>query len=152
MKTMVPIPESIEREHAAIHTLLVEATPAPGRVGSAAKALASVLHPHFVREEEIALPPLGLLAPLAAGTPIGEAVLADALAMTEALRAELPRMLDEHQRIRTAVEALRLAAAAEQATKFEELAAQLALHAQSEEELLYPAAVLVGDMLRARRR
>jgi hypothetical protein len=61
-------------------------------------------------------------------------------------------MLDEHQRIRTAVEALRLAAAAEQATKFEELAAQLALHAQSEEELLYPAAVLVGDMLRARRR
>jgi iron-sulfur cluster repair protein YtfE (RIC family) len=152
MKTMVPIPESIEREHAAIHTLLVEATQAPGRVGSAAKALASVLHPHFVREEEIALPPLGLLAPLAAGTPIGEAVLADALAMTEALRAELPRMLDEHQRIRTAVEALRLAAAAEQATKFEELAAQLALHAQSEEELLYPAAVLVGDMLRARRR
>jgi iron-sulfur cluster repair protein YtfE (RIC family) len=152
MKTMVPIPESIEREHAAIHALLVEATQAPGRVGSAAKALASVLHPHFVREEEIALPPLGLLAPLAAGTPIGEAVLADALAMTEALRAELPRMLDEHQRIRTAVEALRLAAAAEQATKFEELAAQLALHAQSEEELLYPAAVLVGDMLRARRR
>jgi hypothetical protein len=32
------------------------------------------------------------------------------------------------------------------------LAEQLALHAQSEEELFYPAALLVGDLVRARMR
>ena len=32
-----------------------------------------------------------------------------------------------------------------------ELSADLALHAQTEEEVLYPAALLVGDALRRRR-
>jgi hypothetical protein len=149
--TAITIPKSIQVEHEAIHSILVEATQAPGRVGVAAKGLAEVLHPHFVREEQIALPPLGLLAPLAAGTPLPEPVLSEALTMTDALRSELPRMLEEHGRIRAAVEQLRLAARAEQAMKYEQLAAQLALHAQTEEEVLYPAAVLIGDLIRARR-
>ena len=36
--------------------------------------------------------------------------------------------------------------------KYERLANDLALHAQTEEELLYPAAILVGDIVRARLR
>jgi hemerythrin HHE cation binding domain-containing protein len=147
----IHIPKSVQAEHEAIHSALVEATHAPGRVGTAAKDLADVLHPHFVREEQIALPPLGLLAPLAAGDPLPESVASEALAMTDALRSELPRMLEEHTKIRAAVEKLRLAARAEQATQYEQLADQLALHAQTEEEVLYPAAVLVGDVIRARR-
>jgi iron-sulfur cluster repair protein YtfE (RIC family) len=147
----IQIPASIRAEHEAIHSALVEATQAPGRVGVAAKELAAVLHPHFVREEQIALPPLGLLAPLAARDPLPETVLSAALAMTDTLRSELPRMLDEHKRIRAAVEKLRQAAQAENAAKFERLAEELALHARTEEEVLYPAAVLVGDIIRARR-
>jgi hypothetical protein len=146
--TQIQIPQSVQAEHETIHAALVEATHAPGRVGTAAKELAQVLHPHFVREEQIALPPLGLLAPLAAGArPPG---MAEALAMTDSLRRELPGMLDEHERIRAAVANLRLAARAEHAEKYERLADQLALHAQTEEEVLYPAAVLVGDVIRAR--
>jgi Hemerythrin HHE cation binding domain len=148
--TAIEIPNSIQAEHAAIHSALVEATQALGRVGVAAKELAEVLHPHFVREEQIALLPLGLLAPLAAGTAVPGAVLSEALTMTDALRSELPRMLEEHKRIRSAVEKLHSAARAEQATRYEQLAEQLALHAQTEEEVLYPAAVLVGDIIRAR--
>jgi hypothetical protein len=148
--TTMEIPDSIRREHEAIHSALVEATRATSRVGAAAKALADVLHPHFVREEEIALPPLGLLAPLAAGAPLAEATLAEAAEMTSALRAEMPRMLEEHVRIRAAVAELRAAARAEGAAAQEELAEQLALHAQTEEEVLYPAAMLVGDLIRAR--
>lgn len=144
------IPKSVEVEHAAIHSLLVEATKAPGRVGEAARALAEVLHPHFVREEEIALPPLGLLAPLAAGETLEQAELSAVLGMTDALKRELPQMLEEHKRIRAAVDALRAAAKAERAVKYEGLADQLSLHAQSEEEVLYPAAILVGDLIRAR--
>jgi hypothetical protein len=142
------IPQSIQAEHEAIHTALVTATKQPGRVGKAAQALAEVLHPHFVREEEIALPPLGLLAPLAAGRPIERA--GEVLAMSDALRKELPRMLDEHVRIRAAVAELRRVAEADRALEQVHLAEALAEHALTEEEVLYPAAVLVGDLLRAR--
>jgi iron-sulfur cluster repair protein YtfE (RIC family) len=147
----VRIPESVQVEHAAIHSMLVEATRAPGRVGVAARALAEVLHPHFVREEEIALPPLGLLAALAAGERLEDADVSAVLAMTDALRSELPRMLEEHKGIRAAVDALRLAAREAQSPRYEQLADQLAVHAQNEEEVLYPAAILVGDLIRTRR-
>lgn len=146
----IEIPKSIQTEHAAIHSALVEATGARGRVGVAAKELAGILHPHFVREEQIALPPLGLLAPLAARTELPVAVLSEALTMSDALRSELPRMLEEHEAIRAAVKKLHSAARAEEATRYEQLAEQLALHAQTEEEVLYPAAILVGDIIRAR--
>jgi hypothetical protein len=145
---MPEIPESIRLEHEAIHSALVEATKAAGAVGVAARALAHVLHPHFEREEEVALPPLGLLAPLSRGAlPEGAA---DVLPLTDALTRELPRMLEEHKQIRVAVEQLRTAAREEQATRYERLAEELALHAQTEEEVLYPAAVLVGEIVRAR--
>lgn len=149
-KSSIEIPESIRREHEAIHSALVAATQAPGRVGIAARALAEVLHPHFVREEEIALPPLGLLAPLAAGETLPEAARANAARMTSELRAEMPRMLEEHARIRGAVAELRAAAESAGADAQVELADQLALHARTEEEVLYPAALLVGDRLGAR--
>lgn len=150
-KTTIEIPQSIQIEHEAIHSTLVDATKAGGSVGAAATELAEVLHPHFVREEEIALPPLGLLGPLASGAAIPEATLSAALKMTDALRSELPRMLEEHVRIRAAVEKLGAAARAAKAAKFERLAEDLALHAQTEEQVLYPAAILVGDIIRSRR-
>ena len=146
----VEIPRSVQTEHEAIHNKLKEATRAMGRVGSAAQELAKILHPHFVREEEIALPPLGLLSRLAGGDFTAD--MADILPMTDALKRELPQMLEEHKAIRAAVENLRVAARAENAEKYERLANDLALHAQTEEELLYPAAILVGEMIRARLR
>jgi hypothetical protein len=136
-RTEIEIPQSIQAEHKAIHSALVEATKAAGRVGAAARTLADVLHPHFVREEQIALPPLGLLAPLAAGSKLSDAQLSEALAMTDSLRRELPKMLDDHRQIRAAVDALRRAAIEEQSLTYQQLADQLALHAQTEEEVLY---------------
>lgn len=149
-KAAVAIPKSMQVEHKAIHSALVRATRAKGEVGAAAKELAKVLDPHFKREEQIALPPLGLLAPLAAGDPVPEPAASEALKMSDTLKAELPRMLEEHKRIRAAVEKFRAAARAVKTPAYERLAEQLALHAQTEEEVFYPAAVLVGDILRAR--
>ena len=144
----IEIPESMRVEHGEIHAALERATKAPGRVGQAARSLAKVLHPHFVREEQIALPPLGLLAPLARGefTP----AMLEVLPMTDSLRAELPRMLEEHVAIRAATMKLGEVARAERNATVERLAEQLAQHAKSEEELFYPAAVLVGDVVRTR--
>lgn len=146
--SLIRIPESMRMEHEEIHEELVRATKAPGPVGAAAHELAAVLHPHFVREEEIGLPPLGLLAPLARGEFTSE--MRDVLPMTDSLRAELPRMLEEHKAIRVATIRLGDVARAEGNTAVMRLAEQLKLHAQSEEELFYPAALLVGELVRSR--
>jgi hypothetical protein len=147
-RATIAIPQSLQVEHRAIHEALDAAVKAPGRTGAAAREIAVVLGPHFKREDEIALPPLGLLAPLARGErPAG---MSEALAMSDALRNELPRMLAEHRQIRAATEKLRQAAREEGATVQEQFAEALLLHAQSEEEILYPAAVLVGDLIRSR--
>lgn len=145
----VAIPSSLVAEHEEIHARLVEATALPGAVGAAAKELAAVLDPHFARENQIALPPLGLLAPLAAGQKPGG--LDEVLAMTDALRKELPAMLAEHVRIRAATRKLHAAAKQHNAPDVLEFAEALAAHARMEEEVLYPAAILVGDIIRARR-
>lgn len=147
-ESTIHIPESIKVEHGEIHEALVRATSAPGEVGKAARELAAVLHPHFVREEQIALPPLGLLAPLARGevTPDMRAVLP----LTDSLRAELPKMLEEHKAIHAATAHLGEVARAAGDSAVARLADQLLIHAQSEEEVFYPAAILVGDMVRAR--
>lgn len=144
----IRIPESMRIEHAEIHDELVRATKAPGKVGEAARALAKVLHPHFEREEEIALPPLGLLAPLARGESTEE--MRNVLPLTDSLRAELPRMLEEHRAIRAATVRLGEVARTARNARVLALAEKLELHAQSEEELFYPAAVLVGELVRAR--
>src|SRR5512144_1412958 len=116
----IHIPASIRAEHAEIHSALVAATKIEGRVGAAAKELAAVLHPHFVREEQIALPPLGLLQPLSRGE--FKPAMRDVLPMTDSLRAELPRMLAEHKAIHAATERMGQAARAQGDAKIERLA------------------------------
>ncbi len=144
------IPESLRVEHAKIHNELVRATNLPGPVGAAARELAGVLHAHFVREEEIALPPLGLLAALARGEH--DEGMRPVLAMTDALRAELPRMLEEHKAIHAATRRLGEVALAAKDEAVAQLAEDLKVHARSEEEVFYPAALLVGDLVRMRLR
>ena len=144
----IGIPASIRAEHEEIHAELVAATKAPGRAGVAARELAAILHPHFVREEQIALPPLSLLAGLARGEAAPE--MREVLPMTDSLRAELPRMLEEHVAIHAATARLGEIAKAEGNARVARLAEVLALHAQTEEQVLYPAALLVGDMVRLR--
>ena len=144
MKFEIPTP--LRQEHEALHDELRRATQAGGEVGSAAKELARLMHPHFVKEDKIALPPLGLLDALARGEH--DAGFDDVLALTDRLEAELPAMLDEHRSIVGALQ--RLQAAAERAGRDDivAFAHQLMQHARTEEEVMYPAARLVGRHVR----
>jgi hypothetical protein len=146
--TQLRAPQSVRDEHQQLHAALESATKAPGAVGETARELAGLLHPHFVREEQIAAPPLGLLAPLAAGQ-FDEGMLA-AIEQADALRRELPQMLREHESISALARRLEEVARQVGNTEVERFAENLMAHARSEEELLYPAAILVGDVLRAR--
>lgn len=59
-------------------------------------------------------------------------------------------MLEEHKRIRAATEKLRVAAREAKAPVQEQFAEDRALHARTEEEVLYTAAILVRHIIRAR--
>ena len=141
-----PIPQPLQQEHEALHAELRNATQAGGAVGDAAKALAKLMHPHFVKEDEFALPPLALLQPLAQGAVTAE--MADVLKLTDRLAAELPSMLAEHKTIVAALERLVDAATRAERSDIVQFAHKLMLHAQTEEQVMYPAALLVGRFVR----
>ena len=144
------IPKPLKLEHKELHEELVRATKSGGKTAEAAKAVAGLLHPHFVKEEEYALPPLGILSAVAHGKikPGMEQVVA----MTEKLKAELPQMLEEHKAVVAALKKLIAAAKKEKKPQFAKFAEKLMLHAKAEEEFFYPASILVGELLRLKSR
>ncbi len=141
------IPPRLKAEHEELHGELARATKAGERTGEAAKAVAKLMHPHFVKEEEYALPPLGLLSSLSKGKI--EPYMAEALKLTDKLEAELPQMLTEHKEILTALQCLVEAAKAENKPEYVHFAEKLMAHAQTEEEVSYPTALLIGRYLKS---
>ena len=140
------IPKSMKAEHQELHEELYAATQAPGAVGEAARVVAEALHQHFENEELFALPPLGLLPALVRGDT--DEQLREALPLTERLKADLPKMLAEHRQIVAALD--RLVGAAQQAgePRYVRFAEKLKLHAQNEEEVSYPTAILIGEYIK----
>jgi hypothetical protein len=142
-------PASLKLEHQELHADLVAATKAGGKIGVAAEAVARALHPHFMKEEEYALPPLGLLALLADGKlPTDHDAV---IAMTERLRKDLSHMLHEHMAIVIELHKLMEAAKNENKPEYVHFAEKLKLHAQTEEEVLYPATILIGEYLKLKK-
>ena len=140
------IAQPMKLEHEELHTQLAKATKEKGKIGEAAKAVAKVLHQHFVNEEAYAIPPLGLLPMLVKGMVTEE--MKEVLAMTDKLKNELPTMLEEHKAIVAALERLKVAAKRAKKPKYIRFAEKLVLHAQTEEEVSYPTAILIGEYVR----
>jgi hypothetical protein len=140
------IPEPLKREHDQLHATLRRATTEPGALGEAAKAVAKLMHPHFVKEEAFALPPLGLLESIAHGkvTPAMKGVLE----MTDRLKLDIAEMLAEHRSIVAALETLIHAAQQAHRPEYADFALQLIEHARMEELVSYPAAILVGEYVK----
>lgn len=142
------IPASIRFEHESLHRELADVSLETGKVGDAARTLAQLMHPHFLREDEYAMPPLGLLARLARNEVSPD--MAEALPLVARLKEEMPLMIEEHRAIKGALAQLETVAAEEGKTEIVDFAQRLALHARTEEEILYPAAILVGEILTQR--
>ncbi|MBI4292713.1 MAG: hemerythrin domain-containing protein [Betaproteobacteria bacterium] len=144
------IPKPLKAEHEELHSTLVQATREPGPTGAAAQAVAALLHPHFVKEEEYALPPLGLLPSLAKGHVTPD--MASVLPMTDKLKAHLDEMLAEHKSIVGALDHLADVAKREGKSEYAEFAEKLILHAQSEEQVSYPTTILIGEYIKLKLR
>ncbi len=141
-----PIPPGITEEHAHLMSALAAAEKAGGKTGEAAKKVSALLVPHFHSEEEFALPPLGLLKPLAEGH--ATANMRDIVAMTDRLKADMPKMLAEHKALAGPLAELGRAAKAEGHADAARFVEELQAHATHEEEVMYPAAILVGEYLK----
>jgi Hemerythrin HHE cation binding domain len=142
------IPMTLVEEHAEFHTALEQAARIAGPLGDAATDVLALLKPHLAKEQRYALASLKLLPALARGQVTRDMV--EWLPASDGLRAELDRLVREHRTIAMALDQLARTAWAEGRPEFAFLATRILRHARMEEEVLYPAALLVGDYLRLR--
>lgn len=140
------VPSAIVDEHRELHEELEKAIKSGGKTGDAAKIVEERLTVHFEKEEQYALPQLGLLIPLAEGRATPE--MKQAIELSDRLKADMPKMLEEHKGIVEALNALSAAAKAENRPQALSFAEKLAAHAGNEEQVMYPAAILVGEHLK----
>jgi len=143
------VPSSLKAKHAEIQAELAAAMRSGGSSERAAKDLAKLLNAHFVKEEEFAFPILALLTRVTTEENIPERD--EIIRRSERFKVELPQMLEEHKAIVAALTRLLEAARKENKPEQVHFVEKLKLHAQTEEELLYPAALMVGEYLRLRR-
>ncbi|MGZ5178163.1 MAG: hypothetical protein ACXWCW_28920 [Burkholderiales bacterium] len=66
------------------------------------------------------------------------------LSMTDKLQADMPTMLVEHKEISAALSQLRDAESSDNKSEGVKFADELAAHAQTEEQITYPTALLIG--------
>jgi hypothetical protein len=108
--------------------------------------VARLLEPHARKEEAFAMPALGLIARLSRGEI--HPGMAQVFPHTDWLKNNTATLLAEHSMIAAALEKMIEAARAERRHDCVELAERLINHLRTEEEVLYPAAILVGEYLR----
>ena len=139
-------PQSLKIEHQELHSDLSKIIKLGGSIGESAQKVADILHPHFVKEEEYATPPLGLLQSIVEDNLNGDTE--NAMIMTSKLKANLPEMVEEHKQIVKALNNLIDVAKRNNNSQVEKFAEKLILHANNEEEILYPASILIGEYLK----
>ena len=142
------IPQALIEDHKEMGASLDRAAKETGKVGEAARALQAVMQPHIQREEKFALPPLGLLPIVSTGEVDYD--MNEAVFLADKLKAEMPKMLAEHKAILAAINQLDEAARLQGKIQYQGLAAMMKLHLEEEEQVYYPAAMLVGVYLHAR--
>jgi hypothetical protein len=140
------IPTIMMEEHEELHDELKRAIMVRGAVGKAAKHVAEVLHPHFEKENKLALPIIGIARELGEGKSSGDYSKAGEL--FERFRPEYENMLKEHAEIITALEKLEVAARKTKNRSVLKFAHRLKLHAKTEEVLTYPAVLMAGTLLK----
>jgi hypothetical protein len=142
----VNIPQALVKDHEEMEAELDKAIKEGGQVGMAALNLREIKKQHSEREEKFALPPLGLLRALTTGMLTDE--MAQASIMADDLKAEMPQMLIDHRNIYAALDKLDESAKQEGKLEYVKFVERMRLHLEEEEEVYYPAALLIGDYLK----
>jgi hemerythrin-like domain-containing protein len=144
-------PLSLEKEHEEIWQLLLRVQHLSGKTGSIAEKLAKDLKTHIDKEESLALPLLGILKDIADGK-LKNGVAKRASLLGSKFEKEYPGMLHGHRELRKFLERLKKVGAEEGHLTAVRFAEALEAHSKQEEEVLYPAAIVAGQMASKRAR
>jgi hypothetical protein len=140
------IPAALRFSHDEMRAGLVKATNEPGRIGDAAVTVARLCLPHFEQEEKAVFPVLSLLYDLAFRDVRHE--MAAVLPLVSTFSEKHEALDRQHEAIGTAIEALLHAAHREGNREIAEIAYGLKVHEKVEDEVIYPAVMLVGKYVR----
>jgi hypothetical protein len=142
------VPPAIRTEHEHLHHEMEAAVASGGTTAARAREVAAILLPHFEEEEAFAMPPLGLLESMARKEPLDQAQVQTAIEMADRLRHDYDKMIKEHEVMTAALHKLATAARDENKPQQAAFAESLIMHAQNEEQVLYPATLVIGDYLK----
>lgn len=142
----IETPEVILKDHHYFLEKLEQATFYQDSTGYYARELYEVMEFHFKEEEDMVLPPLGVLPVLAGGGFPENAE--EIIGLTERSRKNSAVMLAEHQMITHFLGQMMLAAAREGHEEFPGFEEAVHKHAALEEEILFPMVVVIGDYLK----
>lgn len=140
------VPSSIKKEHEYLLDKIHKITLFQDSTGHAAVKLNDLMQHHFNEEEDYVLPPLGLL-PLLASGKLPEQSKAVIL-LCEKLKSQLSHLSAEHQLIKAFMDELKKAATNENHLEIIEFEKELQKHANTEEEVFFPTAILIGEYLK----
>jgi hypothetical protein len=139
-------PSSILEEHKNLLNQMQAFTTYRDSTGQVARTLYELMQHHFEEEEDFVLPPLAVLPLLASGQLPDQTE--ELLLLTEKFKAQLAHMNAEHQMIKAHLEELKQVAAYEGHSIPAGFEKDLHRHAQMEEEIFFPASILVSEYLK----
>ena len=140
------VPSSVKKEHQYLLDEIHKITLFRDSTGHAAAKLNDLMQHHFAEEEDFVLPQLGLLPLLASGKLTEQSK--EVIQLSEKLKSNLPHLSAEHQLIKAYMKELKQAAVNENHPEIIEFEKELQKHANIEEEVLFPAAILIGEYLK----
>lgn len=139
-------PSSLEKEHKEIHEKLASIVSSTGQTANVAKEVQSIMQPHFEEEEKLSISVLGALQPYVNGTLTQDAK-DQAIKLSQQFKQKYPTMLEEHKQIVVALDRLQNTATKENRQDVISFIEQLRNHALSEEQITYPATIVIGELL-----
>lgn len=140
------VPSSIQKEHENLLNRIHMLTLLEDSTGLAARKLHNLMQHHFTEEEDFVLPQLGLLPLLASGKLPDQSK--EVIQLSEKLKSHLSHLSVEHQLIKAYVDELKQVATKENLLEIIEFEKELQKHADTEEEVFFPSAVLIGEYLK----
>jgi iron-sulfur cluster repair protein YtfE (RIC family) len=144
--TILVKPSSLEADHKEVHGKLEKIVSSSGDTANVAKQVQSILQPHFEKEEQLSIPVLGALQPYVNGT-LTEEAKNQAIQKSKQFKQEYPTMLQEHKQIVVALDNLENTAMNENRQDVISFIADLKSHAMNEEQITYPATIVIGELL-----
>ena len=140
-------PDSLVMAHDILERELELALDVGGLAGVVAKNTAKALNVHFREEEDTVFPLISLIPSLPGGRPLPEAE--DVQILKYRLEAAMPGLLEDHRIIMETFNDIADASRKGDGGRLARFSDLLQLHTRTEEQILYPAAILTGETLEA---